>query len=83
MTEQAENTVELERDDTSAEGTQQSTSRPTQEEMPFAIVHGKAYTQLPKDLYIPPEALEVAMPDRTPRRGTDGSLAAGTAVTLK
>src|SRR5690625_1726009 len=27
--------------------------------MPFAIVHGKAYTQLPKDLYIPPEALEV------------------------
>src|SRR5690606_38547112 len=28
-------------------------------EMPFAIVHGKAYTQLPQDLYIPPDALEV------------------------
>jgi len=34
-------------------------SRPTQGEMPFAIVHGKAYTQLPQDLYIPPDALEV------------------------
>lgn len=30
-----------------------------QEEMPFAIVHGQAVTELPKDLYIPPEALEV------------------------
>ena len=30
-----------------------------QEEMPFAIVRGEAVTQLPKDLYIPPEALEV------------------------
>jgi len=30
-----------------------------QEEMPFAIVKGKAITELPKDLYIPPEALEV------------------------
>lgn len=33
--------------------------RPTQGEMPFAMVHGKAYTQLPQDLYIPPDALEV------------------------
>ncbi|TVZ39481.1 condensin subunit ScpA [Alteromonadaceae bacterium 2753L.S.0a.02] len=32
---------------------------PEQEEMPFAIVQGKAYTQIPKDLYIPPDALEV------------------------
>lgn len=32
---------------------------PRQEEMPFAIVQGKAYTELPKDLYIPPDALEV------------------------
>ena len=32
---------------------------PTQGEMPFAMVHGKAITELPKDLYIPPEALEV------------------------
>jgi segregation and condensation protein A len=30
-----------------------------QEEMPFAIVRGEAVTVLPKDLYIPPEALEV------------------------
>jgi len=30
-----------------------------QEEMPFAFVAGKAMTDLPKDLYIPPDALEV------------------------
>jgi len=33
--------------------------QPVQAEMPFAVVHGKAYTELPRDLYIPPEALEV------------------------
>lgn len=30
-----------------------------QQEMPFAIVRGEAITELPKDLYIPPAALEV------------------------
>ncbi|TXS96243.1 segregation/condensation protein A [Parahaliea maris] len=33
--------------------------RPQQGEMPFAVVLGKAMTELPKDLYIPPQALEV------------------------
>ncbi len=32
---------------------------PAQAEMPFAVVMGKAVTELPKDLYIPPQALEV------------------------
>ncbi len=32
---------------------------PQQSEMPFAVVMGKAVTELPKDLYIPPQALEV------------------------
>jgi segregation and condensation protein A len=32
---------------------------PQQVEMPFAMVHGEPVTQLPKDLYIPPQALEV------------------------
>jgi len=32
---------------------------PTQNEMPFAVVLGEPITQLPQDLYIPPEALEV------------------------
>ncbi len=32
---------------------------PVQEEMPFAIVQGNPITTPPKDLYIPPEALEV------------------------
>ncbi len=31
----------------------------SQEEMPFAVVQGEPYTTLPKDLYIPPDALEV------------------------
>lgn len=33
--------------------------RPEQAEMPFAIVQGAPFTELPKDLYIPPHALEV------------------------
>jgi len=34
-------------------------SYPQQKEMPFAIVQGEAMVSLPKDLYIPPDALEV------------------------
>ncbi len=34
---------------------------PEQAEMPFAIVQGEAFTNLPKDLYIPPDALEVIL----------------------
>lgn len=33
--------------------------KPVQTEMPFAIVQGEHLTELPKDLYIPPVALEV------------------------
>jgi len=33
--------------------------QPQQEEMPFAVVQGQAQYTLPKDLYIPPDALEV------------------------
>ncbi|MBU0500213.1 MAG: segregation/condensation protein A [Gammaproteobacteria bacterium] len=32
---------------------------PTQEEMPFALVQGVPWVRVPKDLYIPPDALEV------------------------
>ena len=32
---------------------------PLQGEMPFAVVQGEPLTQLPRDLYIPPQALEV------------------------
>ncbi len=39
--------------------TEQLVGPPRQEEMPFAVVHGSKITELPKDLYIPPEALEV------------------------
>jgi segregation and condensation protein A len=35
------------------------TGAPTQGEMPFAVVEGEPITELPRDLYIPPYALEV------------------------
>lgn len=34
-------------------------TRPVQSEMPFAVVEGEPFTELPVDLYIPPQALEV------------------------
>lgn len=36
-----------------------SDSSPQQSEMPFAVVGGEAMTELPHDLYIPPDALEI------------------------
>ncbi|HEX5163739.1 MAG TPA: ScpA family protein [Steroidobacteraceae bacterium] len=41
------------------EAAEKHAESPEQVEMPFAIVNGEAITQLPKDLYIPPQALEV------------------------
>ncbi|MCB1858698.1 MAG: segregation/condensation protein A [Gammaproteobacteria bacterium] len=34
-------------------------SQPEQREMPFAVVQGEPWSTLPRDLYIPPDALEV------------------------
>jgi segregation and condensation protein A len=34
---------------------------PLQQEMPFAIVDGEPVTEMPRDLYIPPQALEVIL----------------------
>jgi segregation and condensation protein A len=42
-----------------AAAAEKAEGQPEQVEMPFAIVNGEAITQLPKDLYIPPQALEV------------------------
>ena len=36
-------------------------SRPQQQEMPLAMVHGQPVLQIPQDLYIPPDALEVIL----------------------
>ncbi len=47
--------------ETSPQEASVATSRPQQEEMPFAVVQGKELTVLPKDLYIPPDALEVIL----------------------
>jgi len=40
---------------------EENNNNAVQSEMPFAIVEGKPYTQMPTDLYIPPEALEVIL----------------------
>lgn len=45
--------------DASAEMSDERSSR--QKEMPFALVQGKPVTELPHDLYIPPDALEVIL----------------------
>ncbi|MFI4913575.1 MAG: segregation and condensation protein A [Steroidobacterales bacterium] len=36
-----------------------ATAAPEQVEMPFAMINGEPITELPRDLYIPPQALEV------------------------
>lgn len=36
-------------------------TRPTQQEIPLAMVHGQPLLQVPQDLYIPPDALEVIL----------------------
>jgi segregation and condensation protein A len=36
-----------------------ATEDAVQQEIPFAVINGEAMTQLPQDLYIPPDALEV------------------------
>jgi segregation and condensation protein A len=37
----------------------QSEPPPQQAEMPFAVINGEPVTEMPRDLYIPPQALEV------------------------
>lgn len=59
MNSAADTTAEQAQSPEAAEKSPGESARPSQGEMPFAIVQGKAYTELPKDLYIPPDALEV------------------------
>ena len=42
-------------------GNSSEQGHPEQDEMSFAVVKGQQLTELPKDLYIPPEALEVIL----------------------
>jgi segregation and condensation protein A len=44
-----------------AEATGIFTPPPQQQEMPLAIVRGQPVLQMPQDLYIPPDALEVIL----------------------
>src|SRR5688500_3644778 len=40
---------------------QSPSTHPQQQEMPLAMVHGQPVLQIPQDLYIPPDALEVIL----------------------
>jgi segregation and condensation protein A len=58
INEDTESTVTAE---PNAAAVQELDHSPSQDEMPFALVNGESYTELPKDLYIPPDALEVIL----------------------
>ncbi len=51
--------IPLTSSDTEKDSTAELENQPGQEELPFAYVAGKAITELPRDLYIPPDALEI------------------------
>ena len=69
MSESVEDTAGTATEETAANAQHQDTAPPAslaelrqspqQGEMPFAVVLGQAMTEIPKDLYIPPKALEV------------------------
>lgn len=58
---QSDNGEEEGEDSPNTEKNAKEKGKPAQAEMPFAFVQGKAITELPKDLYIPPAALEVIL----------------------
>ncbi len=45
--------------DVAASSEEADSATPEQQELPLAIIDGKAFTDVPKDLYIPPDALEI------------------------
>ena len=62
MSEQGSSIKSIKTESKSANNTTVSPAKPPlQEEMPFAVIQGKELTILPKDLYIPPDALEVIL----------------------
>ena len=54
-------TPELAQDANPQIDTSKPQQQPQQHEMPLAMVHGQAVLQIPQDLYIPPDALEVIL----------------------
>lgn len=63
MTHQAAPDDEATADSTAgaAAGQNPGPTAPQQQEMPLAVVHGQPVLQIPQDLYIPPDALEVIL----------------------
>ena len=62
MSEQGSSIKTIKTESKSANNTPVNPAKPPlQEEMPFAVIQGKELTILPKDLYIPPDALEVIL----------------------
>lgn len=58
-TEDLESSEETSADNESVAQQEEARAGSEQSEMPFAIVQGSPITEVPKDLYIPPQALEV------------------------
>lgn len=58
---QADSEASIESDVSTQDAGSGSQLPPQQEEMPFAIVQGQPLTEIPKDLYIPPDALEIIL----------------------
>lgn len=56
---EAENTADTDSSEPQTPATDEAGVHLGQQELPFAIIAGEAITELPKDLYIPPDALEI------------------------
>ena len=62
VTEQAENEIPGDiGQNTGPDSAPDGAHAPEQQEMPFAFVHGEAVLEVPRDLYIPPDALEIIL----------------------
>ena len=59
MSEEAETSLDRQQNRISLLNEARQQHEGEQGEMPFAFVAGQAFTDLPKDLYIPPDALEI------------------------
>ncbi len=54
-----ENEVQAQPEEQTRDQAQKDQAMGNQKEMPFAVVHGEPLSEIPTDLYIPPEALKV------------------------
>ncbi len=56
---QSKDEFKAQAEDQTHDQAQKNQAMGNQKEMPFAVVHGEPLSEIPTDLYIPPEALKV------------------------